>query len=321
MDFLTTGSAAPGIACDLLAIGVGEGQLDAALAWLGAPLATDLAVAAKAEDFDGKTGTVTVWPSLGRVAAARIGLVGLGQGDIDDIRRAAGAAGFAARKRGASNLVLRLGDLDTPHTIAAIEGIEAGNYRYDRYQAESDRKAPLQTVAFAGTVDQDAIALARAIAQGQRLARDLVNAPAAEIFPESLASEAAALASDGLVVDVWDLDRIKAAGMGGIVAVGQGSTRPGRFVHMSWQPAGPARKKLVMVGKGVTFDSGGLSLKPSAGMQTMRCDMGGSAAVIGAMKVVAELHPDVEVHGIFGAVENMNSGDSYKLGDILTMHN
>jgi leucyl aminopeptidase len=109
--------------------------------------------------------------------------------------------------------------------------------------------------------------------------------------------------------------------MGGIDGVGKGSARPPRFVHMTYTPVGEAKGHIALVGKGVTFDSGGLSLKPSEGMMTMRCDMAGAAAVIGAMKAIAGLAPQVRVDVIFGAVENMPSGTSYKLGDILKMYN
>ena len=119
---------------------------------------------------------------------------------------------------------------------------------------------------------------------GKELARDLVNGPIADIYPETLADAALELATDQLSVDVWGEDKIRSEGMNGIIAVGQGSVNPPRFIHLHYKPSGEPRKKIAIVGKGVTFDAGGLSLKPSAGMLTMRCDMAGSAAVIGAMK-------------------------------------
>jgi len=320
MDFVSTSAAIAGISCDLLAISVRPGQLDLALAPLGADLARDLAAAAAADEFDGKPGAIVSWPTLGRLACPRLALVGLGADGVDGIRRAAGAAASLARSRGAARLVLALGELGAAETVAAVEGTVAGNYRYDRFKAEDARKAPLGTVAFAGKVDEGALDLAQAIAAGQQLARELVNAPAADIYPETLAAQAVELADDRIEVTVWDEKRIQAEGMGGIVAVGQGSVRPPRFVHMHYRPPGSPRKTLVLVGKGVTFDSGGLSLKTSAGMQTMRCDMAGSAAVIGTLRAIRQLRPDVEVHGIFGAAENMNDGASYKLGDVLTMY-
>ena len=114
---------------------------------------------------------------------------------------------------------------------------------------------------------------------------------------------------------------IKAKGMGGIYGVGQGSDRPPRFVHARYEPKGGAKAHVAIIGKGVTFDSGGLSLKPNDGMLTMRCDMAGAAAVIGTLKAISSIQPNVRVDVIFGAAENMPSGNSYKLGDILKMYN
>jgi leucyl aminopeptidase len=165
------------------------------------------------------------------------------------------------------------------------------------------------------------LARAGACIDAQSLARDLVNEPAAEIYPGSLARIAESLAGDRLTVSVWDEATIREKGMGGITGVGQGSTRPPRFVHMSWASPGPQKGHVALVGKGVTFDSGGLSLKPNDGMLTMRCDMAGAAVVVATMKAIKAIQPNVRVDGIFGAVENMPSGTSYKLGDILKMYN
>ncbi len=326
MDFVKTAAAIDSIQCDLVAIGVPEGTLAESLSRLGMAAAADLQAAAETEEFKGKPGALLVFPCLSRLACKRVALVGTGSRTPDELRRAAGAVTAACRSRGVEQLVLALGDLDEAGTVAVVEGAVAGNYVYDRFKPEDGRKPALARVALADDFDADAVDLGLAIAAGQQLARDLVNAPAAQIHPESLAHEAAELSRDAddtgtLTVEVWDETRIADAGMGGIIAVGQGSSRPPRFVHMCWKPAGTPRKRLALVGKGVTFDSGGLSLKPSASMLTMRCDMAGSAAVVGVMRALRDIRPDVEVHAIFGAAENMNSGSSYKLGDILTMHN
>jgi leucyl aminopeptidase len=136
-----------------------------------------------------------------------------------------------------------------------------------------------------------------------------------------MAERAHSLASDQLTVEIWDEARIRDAGMGGIIGVGQGSTRPPCLIHCHYRPSGTPRRTIALVGKGVTFDSGGLSIKPSSGMLTMRCDMAGGATVLGVMRAIRDIQPDVEVHGIVGAVENMTGGDAMKLGDILHMHN
>ncbi len=312
-------SAAP---ADLLAIGVRADAVGDTLDAVLGPAGKALAEAAALDDFKGAVGTKVAYPALGLASAQRVLLLGLGpDADADAVRRAAGQAGTVARDKKAASVTLALGDLDAVAAAAAVEGFVAGNYRYDRYKPEADRKPAAEALALVGAVDAGRLGFARAVAAGQALARDLVNAPAADIYPETLAEQALALASDTLTVDVWDEARIRAAGMGGIIGVGQGSERPPRLIHLHYKPAGKARRKIGLVGKGVTFDSGGLSLKPSAGMMTMRCDMAGGACVLGVMRAIRDIQPDVEVHGFVGAVENMNSGGSYKLGDILTMYN
>ena len=126
-----------------------------------------------------------------------------------------------------------------------------------------------------------------------------------------------------LTVDVWGVDKLESENMVGTLAVGRGSSREPRFIHMHYTPANKDEntKTVVLVGKGITFDAGGLSLKPSAGMLTMRCDMGGSAVVMGVFHALQALAPNIEVHGMIGAAENMCAADSFKLGDILTYRN
>lgn len=325
MQFKSSSSDLQTVVADLLAVACNEDDLATALAPLGADLAADLLAAAKDEEFSGKIGSALMLPTYGRLKAARLLLVGVGKGPAgsDAIRRAGGQTGTAARRKGAETVAMAIGALDADAATALVEGFTAGNYRFDRYKPASERKAVATSVLLLDGADAGGLARGAAIAAGVQLARDLVNAPAADIYPETLAQAAADLAGDaqGLSVEVWDAEKIRAAGMGGISAVGQASDRPARFVHMVYRPAGAAKAKLCLVGKGVTFDSGGLSIKPSDGMQTMRCDMGGAASVIGAMRAIRDLRPDVEVHGIFGAVENMINGRAYKLGDILTFYN
>jgi leucyl aminopeptidase len=311
------------VTADLLVVGVPQGRLDDAIAGLGA-FADDVRGVARAEDFTGKPGSSLAVHTFGRIAAARLLLVGIGPGAPADLRSASGTAGFQARLKGhkAVALAFPTATLDAGSVVAGAEAFAEGNYRFDKYKAESARKAAAESLAFVGvTADPAALARAEAMIAGQTLARDLVNEPAAEVYPESLAKVAQGLASDRVSVTVLDFDAIKAKGMGGIVGVGQGSARTPRFVHMTYTPAGAQTGHIALVGKGVTFDSGGLSLKPSDSMQTMRCDMAGAAAVIGAMKTISMLQPGVRVDVIFGAVENMVNGDSYKLGDILKMYN
>ena len=321
MNITVVQSPLPSLAADLMAIGVRESGLQSALERLGPTLSGQVEALVAEEEFTGKAGTTVAFPGLGLVAAGRVLLVGLGGGSNDELRRAAGAAGSVARARGLKHVALALGDLDAAATSAVVEGFGFGNYKFEKYKASADRKPVADRLTLVGEADVTGFRVAEAILAGAQLTRDLVNEPAAVIYPETLAEVAAGLAGPGLHVEIWDEKRIHAAGMGGIVAVGQGSTRPPRFIHMVWSPSGKPTARVAVVGKGVTFDSGGLSLKPSSGMQTMRCDMAGSAAVIGLMRAVRELQPTVEVHGIIGAVENMCDGSSYKLGDVLKMYN
>lgn len=310
------------LSTDLLAIGVRQDAVADTLSSVLGDAGAAFAEAAAQDEFTGKLGSKAVYPAMGAGGARRVALLGLGaDADADAIRRAAGQAGTVARDKKAGSVALVLGDLDAVATGAAVEGFAAGNYRYDRYKLEADRKPAAEQLVFVGKADDRILHHGVAVAAGQSFARDLVNAPAADIYPESLAQEALALADDRITVDVWDEDRIRAAGMGGIIAVGQGSERRPRLIHVHYKPEGEAKRKIGLVGKGVTFDAGGLSIKPSAGMMTMRCDMGGGATVLGVMRAIKDIRPDVEVHGFVGAVENMVSGGSYKLGDILTMYN
>jgi leucyl aminopeptidase len=271
--------------------------------------------------FNGTVNKTLVLPSLGRLDATWVLLVGLGEGGVDAVRSAAGVVGKFARDKGAESvgMDLSLGGTDANCVATSVDGFSVGNYRFDRYINEEKRKSPCTSldVVGDGAQIQRSVALAAAV----RFTRDLINEPADAIYPETLAAAAESLAGPRLSVEIWDRAKIKAEGMGGIEAVGRGSPRGPRFVHMIYRPTGTPRRKIALVGKGVTFDSGGLSLKPTNGMLTMRMDMGGAATVLGAMHAVAALEPDVEVHGIFGAVENMTAGDAYKLGDVLKMRN
>ena len=278
------------------------------------------------EEFTGKVGTTVQIASFNKLCRRWLLVVGTGSGSNDDIRHAAGVAADFARTKGARALDLTLGGAQSgpgEWVRAAVEGAVAGNYRFDKYRSEKQRKPPTKYVRVNNNEGHaDAAALGMVHAKAQQVARDLVNEPADAIYPETLAAAAVALAADNLKVEVWDEKRIKEAGMGGIEAVGRGSSRPARFVHAKFTPkSGEARKKIAIIGKGVTFDAGGLSIKPSSGMQTMRCDMGGAGAVVGVMSGLVELDPNVEVHLIFGAVENMLGASAYKLGDCLQMYN
>jgi leucyl aminopeptidase len=322
MDLLLINGASVDAEADLLAVGLLQGQPPVLPAALIDRMGPGLADLLAAEKFEAKAETTLQLPTLGKLASPQLLLVGLGQAEPDQLRGAAGAVGMIARKRGATAVVMDLSVLPgADHAPLVVEGFTAGNYAFDRHKAESKRKPACATLSLAGGGDApQAVERARVVAQAQDLVRDLVNEPANVLYPETFAAFAASLASDTMTVTVWDDSRIEAEGMGGLHAVGRGSARKPRFVHMHYKPVGEPTHSVALVGKGVTYDSGGMSLKPSEGQQTMRCDMAGAATVVGALVAADRLGLPVEIHGIFGAAENMNAADSYKLGDVLTMY-
>jgi len=280
------------------------------------------------EEFRGSPGSILAIRSLGHIPARWILAVGVGDWSASAHRLAGGAASRFARDKGARILAFATpasgtpGEQDGELLRAVVEGVMAGNYRWERYKPQEERTPPLTSVKLLG-LHRHRQALKAALAHGraQELARDLVNESAEVVYPDSLAQIARSLSGERLKITVWNEKKIRDKGMGGISAVGQGSARPPRFVHMKYTPAGKPRARIAIVGKGVTFDAGGLSLKTSSGMQTMRCDMSGAATVLGVMSVLQDISPRVRVDGIFAAAENMLGGYAYKLGDILTMHN
>jgi len=302
------------LSVNLLAMGVGsdltselselESRMPGLRAWL------------LGREFKGKAGEHLSIP--GEFAGAgEVLLVGVGERSADDLREAAAAAGRAARDIGALQLALALGGGDV---TTLVEFALIGNYAYDEYAtSKTDR---LEGLTLVGTAEDTAAANAALVrAKWQDFCRDLVNGPPADIYPGTMASKAQALGDlPNVTVDVWDWERCIANNLVGIQAVGRGSSRPGNLIHLSYRPEN-ARDHIALVGKGVTFDAGGLSLKPSAAMQTMRCDMGGAATALAAFGAIAELGVDVAVDCWLPCVENMCAADSFKLGDILRYNN
>jgi leucyl aminopeptidase len=186
----------------------------------------------------------------------------------------------------------------------------------DLYRAERKR-FEFGELLFAG-VDADSIERGRILGESVNLARRLVNEPPQEIFPESFAARAREVAqSCGLEIDVWDEKRLEAERCGSLLAVARGSNRPPRLVILRYRGAAADAPWLAIVGKGVTFDSGGLSLKTPEGMLTMKCDMAGAATMLAAMQAIARLKLRANVVGLAGLVENMTGPGAYKLGDVL----
>jgi leucyl aminopeptidase len=190
----------------------------------------------------------------------------------------------------------------------------------DLYRTEKKRY-PFGDVMWAGA-SQHSLTAGRVLGESINLARRLVNQPPQELYPETFAALAAETAEDvGLAVELWDHDRLERERCGALLAVAQGSARPPRLVILRHRGGQPDGAPLAFVGKGVTFDSGGLSLKPNDSMKTMKCDMAGAATVLAAMAAIARLKLPVNAVGLMGLVENMPSGTAMKLGDVLRARN
>ncbi|MGC4090506.1 MAG: M17 family peptidase N-terminal domain-containing protein [Polyangiaceae bacterium] len=281
---------------------------------------------AKAQEFEGKPEQLLDVPSLGRLKQPRLLLVGVGaEGDLTPARLRsvlATAARSLSQNAKSALLVLPSADVDLR---GVGEGIGLGVYRFTKYFT-GDRR-PKTELAKLGVLlpsgkpspaAKKALALGLEVAAAVGVARDAINEPPNVLYPETLARLARQVATaHKLKIKVLDKKGILAAGMNLHYAVGQGSTNEPRFIHLSYVPR-KKKKKLVFVGKGLTFDSGGLCIKPAPGMGDMKSDMGGAAAVLGLMSAIGSLKPDVEVHGIIGAAENMPDGDAYRPADVFT---
>jgi leucyl aminopeptidase len=283
------------------------------------------------ERFRGKPGQVVTLNTLGRLPAARLALVGRGAATLGprELQPLGGRVTRLANTLGARSAALVAPTAPTAFgpiraLEALAEGATLGLYRFGKYLT-GERQIPTSlatlTLFLPPGTDEAASAVALAHAQvtarAVGRARDLVNEPAGFLTPTRLAKTAEEWARENaLEVEVLDRQACLQLGMGLYLAVAQGSAEEPRFIHLAWKPAG-ARRCVVIVGKGVTFDSGGLSLKTNDGMQDMKTDMAGAAAVIAAVAAAAQERLPLEVHALAACTENMPSGTSYKLGDIL----
>jgi len=271
-----------------------------------------------AKDFTGKKGQ-TVFVSTPDGPTPEMLLVGLGdEVDAEGLRRAAGSVTRTCRRYETVATTLHHVDIDDAAGAVAL-GSWLGAYSFDEYKSDP-KPVALSNITL---VDDDDLAgsieSAAAIARGVILARDLINRPAWDKAPAVLAQACEDL-SDKIAVTVYDEDQIAEAGFGGLLAVNLGADNPARMVVMRYTPAG-ATKTVAFVGKGIVFDSGGLSIKPAAGMETMKTDMAGAAAVMGAMQAIADLGLAVNVIGITPFTENMTGGSALRPGDVMRAYN
>ena len=278
--------------------------------------------------FKGELGQVQILPSGNKLIAA----VGLGESNEISptrLRDAAASLARAARRHSsvATDLVSK-SNLETTQAIhSVVEGMALSLYKFDYKSSSTKNKEDesLKKVVLAGSTSSaanSAISNATAVVEGVILARDLVNEPGGSLTPQVFARKVTRMAKEkGLTAKVMDEAAIKKAGLGGLLGVNRGSDNPPRFVELTYRPKGKAKATLALVGKGITFDSGGLSIKPWQGMSEMKTDMGGAAAVTGAMSALSSLAPKIRVKGYLPMTDNMLGGDATRPGDVLKIRN
>jgi leucyl aminopeptidase len=313
---------------DGLRLAPGAEDVDAAL---GGKLAETLA----ALGATGQAEEVTRVASAGQLNAPLVAAVGLGEPpdgtasdgaasgstafDAEALRRAAGAAVRALVAGKARQIALALPARDAAEAEAVALGAVLGGYVFDRYTG-GGKPVNTELILLAGGDTDAAAGRARVLADAVTLTRDLVNTAPSDLFPASFAAEAERIAgAAGLDIEVLDEKALTEGGYGGLVGVGQGSVHPPRLVRVAYTHP-DAAKTVVLAGKGITFDSGGLSLKPSKSMEAMKSDMSGAAAVLAAVAAVAALGPAVNVVGYLPLAENMPSGTAQRPSDVITIY-
>jgi leucyl aminopeptidase len=278
--------------------------------------------------FSGKAGEVARVPTGGRLASPLLVLVGMGPHTDDAaatllaVRRAAGVA--ARSTANAASVALALPAEDAPLVRNVVEGYLLGGYTFGRYLSKPpDATAGTVTVLSPVARRHEAVAAfeeAQMLAAAVATTRDWVNTPAGDLTPPLLADEIVTAAKGtGVEVEVLDEAQLRALGCGGLLGVGGGSSAPPRLVELSYSPSAPVGH-IALVGKGITFDSGGLTIKPGNGMETMKCDMAGAATVTQATLAIARLGLPVKVSAFACLAENMVSGSSMRPGDVLTIY-
>jgi leucyl aminopeptidase len=208
---------------------------------------------------------------------------------------------------------------------AYVEGLELGNYSFKKYKSKKDEKKEKNVYIEVSEIDkktQGEFERSVALCDSINMARDFINTPPDDFYPAIMAEEAIQIANDNkLECKIFDEDYLEESKMGSMLAVGRASRHKSKLIHLTYKPKKKASQKVVLIGKGLTYDSGGLSLKPGDYMVSMKSDKSGGCCVLGVMNTIASLGLDIEVHGIVGAVENMIGGDAYKPDDVLTARN
>jgi leucyl aminopeptidase len=325
VTLLTSQSAPTATEADALVIGVFQGT-DGPVPAPGTD-EIDLMADLTALGAAGKPEEITKIPTAGRLAVPVIVAVGLGAEPADDadrraylerLRRAAGAAGRELSSGRAKRIAYALPAGQPDEAEAVALGALLGGYAFRKYRTTATEPGDAEQIVHTG--HEDAVNRARILAEAMMLVRDLVNTSPADLVPADLAAAAErTAAAHGLGVQVLDENDLAKEGFGGILAVGMGSSHPPRLVRLEYTHP-DADRTVVFAGKGITFDSGGLSLKPPKAMETMKADMSGAAAVLAALQAISELGPAVNVIGYLSIAENMPGGGAQRPSDVITIY-
>jgi leucyl aminopeptidase len=287
---------------------------------------------AKSGELTGKTLEFTLVHAPAGLKAARLLLVGAGkreQFNGETLRKIAGAALRYLKAKSVKQIAFLVREKDATEESAqvVVEGLLAANFESDKYKTDKKNDKSVDTLALAGYSDAEraagekGLARGRVIADAQNFARDLVNEPSNKLTPKMLAEKAEAMAREaGLAVDILDEKKIADLKMGALLSVAQGSVEPPRMIVVTYTPPNlrPGAPVIALVGKAVTFDTGGISIKPADGMEKMKYDMAGGATMLGAIRALAALKPAVKVICVVPSTENMPGGKAQKPGDIQT---
>ncbi|RMD58230.1 leucyl aminopeptidase [Candidatus Woesearchaeota archaeon] len=283
----------------------------------------EIAALFESGNFKGELNQWRIIGGCGRLACDNVLLFGLGKkndASLEILRRASGTTASLVRdKLGLSEFAIAFHMVESGKPCksmvqAEVEGVLLGSYRYLKYKTVREGLKSLKSLVVAGKGFENEIEKARVLAECANLTRDLQNDPASDLTPEKLADAARELEKFGVSVQVFDKKQIEALGLTALLAVNRGSVNEPRFVVMEYDGGG---KRIALIGKGITFDSGGLDIKPADGMLSMRMDMSGAAVVIGALRAAAMLKLKAHLFGVFAATENMPGNNAYKPGDVV----
>ncbi len=278
---------------------------------------------AKDAKFKGEKESLLTVDTVGILKSKTVFVLGLGSRKKFSISSCYRSFASAGRKLSAKDVNIKVVyELPGKKNIlsSAIEGLVQGSYEFNKYKTDKKevaRKIELYSKTLNSKAFDREKKFAVEVSDAVKLARDIINEPPVYLTPSKLAEISASVAHDGdIEVEIFESEHIQKMGMGALYAVSRGSVQPPKFIRLTYTPS-KFSKTLAVVGKGVTFDSGGLCLKPADSMLTMKMDMSGAAAVVGVMKAVSKLKPKVKVHGLIPATENMTGGDAYKPDDVI----